>query len=83
MILLACIGFIQGCANNQVEPEQATHINIYENIMKEAPLPVEFGTTCSYRNNGGNSGSCVARQQSVGFSCSCMSADGRENGYIN
>jgi hypothetical protein len=87
IILLMCIGFMQGCANNQTLTDDEIRQSIvdeFKSNKNEAGQPIELGGTCSYRgSSNSSSGKCsLNSMQLAGMTCTCATINGAHNGTV-
>ncbi|MFT6735191.1 MAG: hypothetical protein ACJAS9_003394 [Polaribacter sp.] len=87
IFLLMCIGFMQGCANNQTLTDDEIRQSIvdeFKSNKNEAGQPIELGGTCSYRgSSNSSSGKCsLMSMQLAGMPCTCTAINGVHNGSV-
>ena len=80
VVLLFCIGFIQGCSSNQ---KGHNRDGFQDSINPRA----EFGSRCVVHwdpnvDGGSGNGSCGVQQDLVGTHCVCNTSHGIKNGSI-
>jgi hypothetical protein len=87
IILLMCIGFMQGCANNQTltnDEIRQSIVDVFKSNKNEAGQPIELGGTCSYRGSSNSSSDkcSLKSMQLAGMPCTCTTINGVHNGSV-
>jgi hypothetical protein len=87
IILLMCIGFVQGCTNNQTltnDDIRQSIIDEFKSNKNEAGQPIELGGTCSYRGSSNSSSNkcSLKSMQLAGMPCTCTTINGVHNGSV-
>jgi hypothetical protein len=87
IIFLMCVGFMQGCANNQALTDDKIRQSIFDEFKSnknEAGQPIELGGICSHTgSSNSSSGKCSLNlMQLAGMPCTCTTINGVHNGSV-